>query len=117
MYSLNVPNSPFLIQSFHRSELAGQQKTAGTLLPSHRPARPAPTSPLLCYNPVIKGTVKKLEKSRHLYTAHIHIKAFQSLCYEYKFTVIENNNQTDQHSDCQLVMGGVFAAGYWYKIR
>lgn len=25
----------------------------------------------------------------------------------FKFTVIENNNQTDQHSDCQLGMGGV----------
>lgn len=24
----------------------------------------------------------------------------------FKFTVIENNNQTDQHSDCPLVMGG-----------
>lgn len=44
----------------------------------------------------------------------------------FRFTVVENNNQTDQHCDCQLVTEGVvqctysgaevclFAAGYWY---
>lgn len=44
-------DSPFLTRSFHRSESAGRQKKAGTLLPSHRPVRPVPTSPLPCYNP------------------------------------------------------------------
>lgn len=51
--------------------------------------------------------MKTLEKSKHLYIVQINIKVFQGLCYEYKFTVMENNNQTDQHSDCQLVMEGV----------
>lgn len=71
----NVPDSPFLIQSFHRSELAGQQKMVDSLLPSHRPVRPVPTSLPLCYIPVRKGTIKILRKidtsifhkPRHLY--------------------------------------------------
>lgn len=62
MFTHNAPDSPFLTQSFHRSELVGQQKTVGTLLPSHRQVLPVPTSLPLCYTPVIKQTIKGWEK-------------------------------------------------------
>lgn len=44
-------NSPSLIQSFHRFELADRQRKEDTLLPSRRREHPAPTSPPPCYIP------------------------------------------------------------------
>lgn len=87
--TVNVPDSPFLIQSFHKSELVGQQKMAGTLLPSHRPVRPVPTSPLLCYTPIINRK-KGWRKNRHHNIKQINTKVFKS----HLATGIQSRNYT-----------------------
>lgn len=60
----NLLSSPSLTQSSHRFVWVGQQRTVGTLLPSRRRARQAPTSPRPCCSPKKKQREKGVNQEQ-----------------------------------------------------